>query len=172
MRTLTRAVKHVLQSPACGCQAVTSVRFIGFSPRQVPSDASFHSVSFSEADHPRVLITGTYAMISAISFCMMFLEHPYVLFLCPCPEYVSSPGLLLCYPSVPPLNIIHLLTLTCVLSLCPTPAYPSPPDPPFYDLPWPPSLHTLLCSLTACPSYVPPLRILLLPSTAIYLLLL
>ncbi|XP_040204022.1 L-threonine 3-dehydrogenase, mitochondrial-like isoform X2 [Rana temporaria] len=58
MRTLTRAVKHVLQSPACGCQTVTSVRFIGFSPRQVPSDASFHSVSFSEADHPRVLITG------------------------------------------------------------------------------------------------------------------
>ncbi|KAM5164790.1 L-threonine 3-dehydrogenase, mitochondrial-like [Mantella aurantiaca] len=58
MRTLARTVKHVLQSPVCGCQTVTSVRFIGVSPRQVPSDASFHSVSFSEADHPRVLITG------------------------------------------------------------------------------------------------------------------
>ncbi|KAG8579975.1 hypothetical protein GDO81_007056 [Engystomops pustulosus] len=58
VRTLTRTVKRVLQSPVCGCQAVTSVRFIGFSPRQVTSDASFHSVSFSEADHPRVLITG------------------------------------------------------------------------------------------------------------------
>ncbi|KAG7258221.1 hypothetical protein CRUP_036170 [Coryphaenoides rupestris] len=29
-----------------------------FSPRQVTSDASFHSVSFSETDHPKVLITG------------------------------------------------------------------------------------------------------------------
>lgn len=58
VRTLTRAVKQVLQSPVCGCQTVTSVRYIGFSPRQVTSDASFHSVSFSEADHPRVLITG------------------------------------------------------------------------------------------------------------------
>ncbi|XP_063771161.1 L-threonine 3-dehydrogenase, mitochondrial-like isoform X2 [Pseudophryne corroboree] len=58
VRTLTRGVTRVLQSPVCGCQAVTSVRFIGFSPRQVTSDANFHSVSFSEADHPRVLITG------------------------------------------------------------------------------------------------------------------
>ncbi|KAM4040425.1 L-threonine 3-dehydrogenase, mitochondrial-like isoform 1-T3 [Anomaloglossus baeobatrachus] len=58
VRTLARTVKRVLQSPVCGCQAVTSVRFIGFSPRQVTSDASFHSVSFSEAAHPRVLITG------------------------------------------------------------------------------------------------------------------
>ncbi|XP_077147825.1 L-threonine 3-dehydrogenase, mitochondrial-like [Ranitomeya variabilis] len=58
VRTLTRTVKQVLRSPVCGCQTVTSVRFIGFSPRQVTSDASFHSVSFSEADHPRVLITG------------------------------------------------------------------------------------------------------------------
>ncbi|XP_066451035.1 L-threonine 3-dehydrogenase, mitochondrial-like isoform X1 [Eleutherodactylus coqui] len=58
VRTLTRTVKQVLKSPVCGCQTVTSVRSIGVSPRQVTSDASFHSVSFSEADHPRVLITG------------------------------------------------------------------------------------------------------------------
>ncbi|XP_075716991.1 L-threonine 3-dehydrogenase, mitochondrial-like isoform X2 [Rhinoderma darwinii] len=58
VRTLTRTVKQVLKNPVCGCQTVTSVRFIGCSPRQVTSDASFHSVSFSEADHPRVLITG------------------------------------------------------------------------------------------------------------------
>ncbi|CAH2245634.1 L-threonine 3-dehydrogenase, mitochondrial-like [Pelobates cultripes] len=59
LRTLTRTVKPILQGPVCGCQTlVTQARFIGFSPRQVPSDASFHSVSFSETDHPRVLITG------------------------------------------------------------------------------------------------------------------
>uniref|UniRef100_A0A8C5MJB4 L-threonine 3-dehydrogenase, mitochondrial n=1 Tax=Leptobrachium leishanense TaxID=445787 RepID=A0A8C5MJB4_9ANUR len=59
LRTLTRTAKPILQSSVCGCQAlVTQTRFIGFSPRQVPSDASFHSVSFSETDHPRVLITG------------------------------------------------------------------------------------------------------------------
>ncbi|KAJ1148869.1 hypothetical protein NDU88_001693 [Pleurodeles waltl] len=59
IRTLTRVAKHAVQSPCCGCQAsVVPVRFIGVSPRQVTSDASFHSVSFSETDHPRVLITG------------------------------------------------------------------------------------------------------------------
>lgn len=47
-------------SPVCGCQVLsTSVRCISFSPRQISSsDASFHSVSFAETDHPRVLITG------------------------------------------------------------------------------------------------------------------
>uniref|UniRef100_A0AAV2KEK7 L-threonine 3-dehydrogenase, mitochondrial n=1 Tax=Knipowitschia caucasica TaxID=637954 RepID=A0AAV2KEK7_KNICA len=35
-----------------------AIRNISFSPRQVTSDASFHSVSFSETDHPKVLITG------------------------------------------------------------------------------------------------------------------
>ncbi|XP_020634481.3 L-threonine 3-dehydrogenase, mitochondrial isoform X1 [Pogona vitticeps] len=59
IRNLSRAVKQVLQKPGCGCQiAILPVRCLGFSPRQVTSDASFHSVSFSETDHPRVLITG------------------------------------------------------------------------------------------------------------------
>ncbi|XP_053565516.1 L-threonine 3-dehydrogenase, mitochondrial [Bombina bombina] len=59
VRSLTRAAKQFVQRPICGCQtSFTSVRFIGFSPRQVTSDASFHSVSFSETDNPRVLITG------------------------------------------------------------------------------------------------------------------
>ncbi|XP_004915001.2 L-threonine 3-dehydrogenase, mitochondrial isoform X1 [Xenopus tropicalis] len=59
MRTITRVAKQMAQSPVCGCQiSVMPIRSIGFSPRQVPSDASFHSVSFSETDHPRVLITG------------------------------------------------------------------------------------------------------------------
>ncbi|XP_061481786.1 L-threonine 3-dehydrogenase, mitochondrial-like [Rhineura floridana] len=59
IRSLSRAVRQVLQKPGCGCQvAVVPVRCLGVSPRQVTSDASFHSVSFSEADHPRVLITG------------------------------------------------------------------------------------------------------------------
>ncbi|XP_054843999.1 L-threonine 3-dehydrogenase, mitochondrial-like isoform X2 [Eublepharis macularius] len=59
IRNLSRAVRQVLQRPGCGCQvAIMPVRCLGFSPRQVTSDASFHSVSFSETDHPRVLITG------------------------------------------------------------------------------------------------------------------
>lgn len=59
IRSLSRTVKQVLQKPGCGCQVtVLPVRCLGFSPRQVTSDASFHSVSFSETDHPRVLITG------------------------------------------------------------------------------------------------------------------
>ncbi|XP_048373378.1 L-threonine 3-dehydrogenase, mitochondrial-like [Sphaerodactylus townsendi] len=59
IKRLSQAVKQVLQRPGCGCQVtVVPVRCLGFSPRQVTSDANFHSVSFSEADHPRVLITG------------------------------------------------------------------------------------------------------------------
>nr|XP_033792145.1 L-threonine 3-dehydrogenase, mitochondrial-like isoform X2 [Geotrypetes seraphini] len=59
IKTLARAAKQMLQSPGCGCgTSIVPVRFIGASPRQVASDASFHSVSFSDTDHPRVLITG------------------------------------------------------------------------------------------------------------------
>ncbi|XP_062863955.1 L-threonine 3-dehydrogenase, mitochondrial-like isoform X1 [Trichomycterus rosablanca] len=46
-------------TPALGCKPMSLItRCISFSPRQVTSDANFHSVSFSETDHPRVLITG------------------------------------------------------------------------------------------------------------------
>ncbi|XP_065691629.1 L-threonine 3-dehydrogenase, mitochondrial [Patagioenas fasciata] len=59
VRNVSRAVGRLLQSSGCGCGIpVVPVRCIGVSPRQVTSDASFHSVSFSESDHPRVLITG------------------------------------------------------------------------------------------------------------------
>lgn len=60
IRALSKVAKQALLStPACGCQPLTvAVRNISFSPRQVTSDASFHSASFSETDHPRVLITG------------------------------------------------------------------------------------------------------------------
>lgn len=33
---------------------------MSWSPRQLNADASFHSASFAESDHPRVLITGMY----------------------------------------------------------------------------------------------------------------
>lgn len=60
IRILGKVAKQALLStPGCGCQPLTvAVRNISFSPRQVTSDASFHSVSFSETDHPKVLITG------------------------------------------------------------------------------------------------------------------
>ncbi|KAM3851455.1 L-threonine 3-dehydrogenase, mitochondrial-like isoform 1-T2 [Vipera latastei] len=59
IRNLTCAVKNLLNKPGCGCQvALVPARCLSISPRQVPSDASFHSVCFSETDHPRVLITG------------------------------------------------------------------------------------------------------------------
>ena len=60
IRTLSKVAKQaLLGTPGCGCQPLTvAVRNISFSPRQVTSDASFHSVSFSETDHPKVLITG------------------------------------------------------------------------------------------------------------------
>uniref|UniRef100_A0A8C1M0C8 L-threonine 3-dehydrogenase, mitochondrial n=1 Tax=Cyprinus carpio TaxID=7962 RepID=A0A8C1M0C8_CYPCA len=52
-----RAVRGL--APVCGFQSLAVLsRRVSFSPRQVASDASFHSVSFSESDHPRVLITG------------------------------------------------------------------------------------------------------------------
>ncbi|XP_072552539.1 L-threonine dehydrogenase [Salminus brasiliensis] len=60
-RALSKVAKQALQAPGCGCQSLAvAVRNISFSPRQVTpgSDASFHSVSFSETDHPKVLITG------------------------------------------------------------------------------------------------------------------
>nr|XP_005562643.2 L-threonine 3-dehydrogenase, mitochondrial isoform X2 [Macaca fascicularis] len=54
-----RMLRRVGQSPACGCWTpVLPVRFLGISPRQIPADANFHSASFSDTDHPRVLITG------------------------------------------------------------------------------------------------------------------
>uniref|UniRef100_G3P9U2 L-threonine dehydrogenase n=1 Tax=Gasterosteus aculeatus TaxID=69293 RepID=G3P9U2_GASAC len=60
IRSLCKVAKQaLLGTPGCGCQPLTvAVRNISFSPRQVTSDASFHSVSFSETDHPKVLITG------------------------------------------------------------------------------------------------------------------
>lgn len=57
--TLQQVVGRTLQSPAYGCwMSALPVRFLGTSPRQIPADASFHCASFSEADQPRVLITG------------------------------------------------------------------------------------------------------------------
>lgn len=61
LRALTKVAKKALLAPGCGCQVTeVAVRHASFSPRQVTSgsDASFHSVSFSETDHPKVLITG------------------------------------------------------------------------------------------------------------------
>ncbi|KAI1897211.1 hypothetical protein AGOR_G00080900 [Albula goreensis] len=59
VRALNRVVRQALAAPPCGYQPLAvAVRNISFSPRQVTSDASFHSVSFSETDHPKVLITG------------------------------------------------------------------------------------------------------------------
>ncbi|XP_004278745.1 L-threonine 3-dehydrogenase, mitochondrial [Orcinus orca] len=56
---LRRVASRMLQRPACGCQApVLPSRFLGTSPQQIPADANYHSTSFSEADQPRVLITG------------------------------------------------------------------------------------------------------------------
>ncbi|XP_055144302.2 L-threonine 3-dehydrogenase, mitochondrial isoform X1 [Symphalangus syndactylus] len=55
---LMRMLRRVGQGPACGCWTpVLPVHFLGISPRQIPADASFHSASFSDTDHPRVLIT-------------------------------------------------------------------------------------------------------------------
>lgn len=67
IRNLSKVVKQTLLStPGCGCQPLTvAVRTISFSPRQVTSDASFHSVSFSGTDHPKVLITGMERLIQA-----------------------------------------------------------------------------------------------------------
>ncbi|KAM5309008.1 L-threonine 3-dehydrogenase, mitochondrial [Glossophaga mutica] len=59
IRTLQRAVGRMLQGPACGCGTAAWPRqLLGTSPWQIPADASFHSASFSEADRPRILITG------------------------------------------------------------------------------------------------------------------
>ncbi|KAK7142809.1 hypothetical protein R3I94_012229 [Phoxinus phoxinus] len=62
MRSCVRAVSGTARrlhvAPVCGIQPLAVVaRSLSFSPCQVTSDASFHSVS-SGSDHPRVLITG------------------------------------------------------------------------------------------------------------------
>ncbi|XP_078256262.1 L-threonine dehydrogenase [Rhinoraja longicauda] len=58
-RNLTKIAKQALLSNGCSCQipAVT-FRLMSWSPRQLNADASFHSTSFAESDHPCVLITG------------------------------------------------------------------------------------------------------------------
>lgn len=67
VKNVSRAVSQLLQSSGCGCGiSIVPVRCIGVSPRQVASDASFHSVSFSESDHPRVLITGQHSYHNCI----------------------------------------------------------------------------------------------------------
>jgi len=59
VKMLKQVASRTLGSPACGCQPPTLPRrFLGTSPRQIPADANFHSTSFSEANQPRVLITG------------------------------------------------------------------------------------------------------------------
>nr|XP_042140936.1 myotubularin-related protein 9 isoform X2 [Peromyscus maniculatus bairdii] len=59
LRMLKQVARVTAQSKASGCsQLVLPLRFLGSSSRQVPADASFHSTSFSEAEPPRVLITG------------------------------------------------------------------------------------------------------------------
>ena len=67
-RALSKLVRHALRTHGCGCESLTvSVRSISFSPRQVTSDAGFHSVSFSETDHPKVLITGTTVSVHTVN---------------------------------------------------------------------------------------------------------
>ncbi|KAK3563722.1 hypothetical protein QTP86_034444 [Hemibagrus guttatus] len=60
IRSVSKAAWHLLLKPTCGCEHLfCSVRNISDTPRQVTSsDVTFHSVSFSETDHPKVLITG------------------------------------------------------------------------------------------------------------------
>uniref|UniRef100_F7G2B9 L-threonine 3-dehydrogenase, mitochondrial n=1 Tax=Monodelphis domestica TaxID=13616 RepID=F7G2B9_MONDO len=59
VQLLNRVFIHVLQRPPCRHPAfIMPIRFLGISPRQVLSDANFHSASFSDIEHPRVLITG------------------------------------------------------------------------------------------------------------------
>ncbi|XP_068931763.1 L-threonine 3-dehydrogenase, mitochondrial-like [Petaurus breviceps papuanus] len=56
---LNQVFSQVLQRPACGYPTpIVPVQFLGISARQVTSDASFRSASFSDTEHPRVLITG------------------------------------------------------------------------------------------------------------------
>lgn len=82
IRALSKVAKQALQAPGCGCQPLAvAVRNISFSPRQVTSgsDASFHSVSFSETDHPKVLITGI-NNICLIQCYLISLAHSQTLF--------------------------------------------------------------------------------------------
>lgn len=85
-RALTKVAKKALLAPGCGCQvSAVAVRHVSFSPRQVTnaSDASFHSVSFSETDHPKVLITGMtniHICHCLIAWPMIKLRHKYWIF--------------------------------------------------------------------------------------------
>ncbi|XP_060040912.1 L-threonine 3-dehydrogenase, mitochondrial-like [Erinaceus europaeus] len=59
VRKLGRLVVPVLWGPACGCHtSILPVRVLSTSIQQTPADAAFHSTSFTEADQPRILITG------------------------------------------------------------------------------------------------------------------
>ncbi|XP_008826314.1 L-threonine 3-dehydrogenase, mitochondrial-like [Nannospalax galili] len=56
---LRQVVSGTMQSRASSCwKAALPLRFLGHSPQQIPADASFYSTSASEAEPPRVLITG------------------------------------------------------------------------------------------------------------------
>ncbi|XP_046315253.1 L-threonine 3-dehydrogenase, mitochondrial [Marmota monax] len=62
---IIRMLRHVavargaVQRPLCSCwMSVLPVRCLGNSSSQIPENASFHSAASSEADPPRILITG------------------------------------------------------------------------------------------------------------------
>lgn len=58
-RMLRQVVSETMGSKAPGrCKAALPLRFLGICPQQIPTDASFRSASFPEAELPRILITG------------------------------------------------------------------------------------------------------------------
>lgn len=73
IRVASKAAQQLFPTPACGCEPLTcSVRNISVFPRQVTSsNGSFHAISFSEIDHPKVLITG----MKPLSQCMLSSPH-------------------------------------------------------------------------------------------------
>nr|AAH58860.1 L-threonine dehydrogenase [Mus musculus] len=56
---LKQVVNGTAQSKASSCRKlVLPLKFLGTSQHRIPADANFHSTSISEAEPPRVLITG------------------------------------------------------------------------------------------------------------------
>lgn len=64
---LKQVVNGTAQSKASSCRKlVLPLKFLGTSQHRIPADANFHSTSISEAEPPRVLITGWFLSSSLV----------------------------------------------------------------------------------------------------------
>lgn len=72
---LKQLVGGTAQSKASSCRKLfLPLQFLSTSQHRIPAEATFHSASFSEAEPPRVLITGLVSLLLDCGMSLAFSE--------------------------------------------------------------------------------------------------